>query len=105
MDRFDAASVPDHVPEEWSRSYGTGHPAGSRPSTNDGCDAEGSLTRLVMWLSVVTGLSAVVAWLMVGVPGILAVIVPVAVLGGGSVLFVRLMIRSEQGRSGPSDNA
>jgi len=107
MDRFDAASLPDHVPEEWSRSYGTRHPARSGAPANDGPDVDGSLTRLVVWLSVVTGLSAVAAWLMVGVAGILAVIVPVAVLGGGSALFVRLMIRSEQrerGRRGAPDD-
>jgi hypothetical protein len=104
MERFDAASVPDNVPEEWSRRYGTRGPAGRGAPTNGGRDEDRSLTQLVVWLSVVTGVSSVVAWLMVGFPGIVAVVVPVAVLGGGSVLFVRLMSGSGRARSGWSED-
>ena len=86
MGRKETAGVPDHVPEDWVRRYGSGRTAR---------EGNASLTRLVIWLVIVSGIGAVVAWLVAGGAGIVAVVVPAAVIGGGGVLILRWLVGTD----------
>ena len=97
MDAHDGAKAPDHVPEEWLERYGTRHHTPVEGLTDHGPDDEQALTQLVSWLAVVTGIGAVVAWLIAGVPGIVALTVPVVAMGEVAVLFVHWAMRADHG--------
>jgi hypothetical protein len=99
VDGAEGAKAPDHVPEDWLERYGTRrHPAGMSRGRDPGDDQ--SLSQLVSWIAIITGIGAVVAWLQAGVPGMVALIVPVAVICTCAILGVRALMRSDAGSAG-----
>jgi hypothetical protein len=94
VDGQEGAKAPDHVPDEWLVRYGT--PDASETSGDRTWGDEKALTQLTSWIAVITGIGAVVAWLLAGVPGMVALIVPVVVICAAAVLVAHWMIRSDR---------
>jgi hypothetical protein len=95
----EADDIPDGVPEDWvrrygSRRYGSRRVTRARRSRTDAPAGQAPLTRLVTWLGIVTGVGAAAAWLTAGVPGIVAVVLPATAIGGCAVMVLRWLIRT-----------
>jgi len=95
---YGSVEVPDHVPDEWQRRYGSTLVRDDVEDADDADDAESRaravLARLVIWVGAVTTIGAVLMWPATHLPRPFAALAFVGVGAAAVVAFARWVHRA-----------
>jgi hypothetical protein len=91
---YGSVEVPDHVPDEWQRRYGSAHVRDDVDTADAEIRSRAFMIRLLAWVVAVTTIGVVVMWPATHLPRFLATS---AFVGLGSVavlVFARWVLRA-----------
>jgi hypothetical protein len=102
MNPYGSVQVPDRVPDEWQQRFGSARIREEADGRgDDDIRARAIVTRLLIWVGVVTTTGAVVMWPATYLPPVLAAAVFVGLGVVAVLVFARWVLRAADVAPGP----